>query len=131
MEPAVMTAKAQKCYRCGKRYRGHGNWNVDFIAGLKVGILCPDCQTSEEHIAAEVNLATEDYSGLQDVHMETGNDMVRLIHGLIQTYPTPEVMRAKADLLAGARKDSPASEMVRLMRNLAADMGGCPGSRRT
>jgi hypothetical protein len=46
----------------------------------------------------------------------------KLINGLVQTYPTPEIMRDKADKLAKARSDKQAATMVRTMRQLADDM---------
>jgi hypothetical protein len=117
-----VSTKVEKCRRCGKRYRGHAGWNEDYVAGLVAGLLCPDCQTAEENLGAEVNLVLSPPSGRRAVKMNGSDDMVKLINGLVDTYPTPEIMRAKADRLAGARKDLQASEMVRLMRTLADDM---------
>jgi hypothetical protein len=74
-----MSAKVQKCYRCGKRYRGQDDWNQDYIAGLAVGMLCPECQTSKEHVEAEVNRATEDYSGWRGVKVESTDAFVHVI----------------------------------------------------
>ena len=36
---------------------------MDYIGGLEVGLVCPDCQSAEEHLGAEANAVTEDYSG--------------------------------------------------------------------
>jgi hypothetical protein len=38
-----MSQQVKKCKRCGKRYRGHGDWNVIFTAGVATGVLCPHC----------------------------------------------------------------------------------------
>ncbi|RFZ42681.1 hypothetical protein MSS4_04646 [Mycobacterium marinum] len=117
-----MSAKVQRCTRCGKRHRNQPDWNVTYIAGLEAGLLCPDCQTAEEHVEAEVNLATEDYSGWQAVKPDTDEGFTRrLIEGLLRSYNSPERLRLKADQLAAARNDRQASEMVRLMRTLADD----------
>ena len=47
-----------RCDRCGRRYRGHGDWNVTLAGGVIVGALCPDCQNTEEHLEAAINEAT-------------------------------------------------------------------------
>jgi hypothetical protein len=121
-----MSARVIRCTRCRKRWRGPGSrnadrWNVDLIAGLIVGHLCPDCQTTEEDLGAEVNLVLSPPSprGL-DVTAEGG--VARLVDGLTRTYPTAEIMRAKAGQLVAARRDEQASEMARLMRRLAEAM---------
>ena len=51
-----------KCDRCGRRYRGHGEWNIVLSQGIATGFLCPDCQTPEENAEAVINEATVDYS---------------------------------------------------------------------
>ena len=50
-----------RCDRCGRRYRGHGDWNVTLAGGVIVGALCPDCQNTEEHLEAAINEATLSY----------------------------------------------------------------------
>ena len=50
-----------RCSRCGKRYRGHGEWNLTVRRGIVVGHLCPGCQTPEENAEALINFATLDY----------------------------------------------------------------------
>lgn len=54
----------KRCERCDKKYRGQSTWNVTVVSGIATGLLCPACQTSEEHLEAEVNLATIDYQGV-------------------------------------------------------------------
>jgi hypothetical protein len=117
-----MSAKVVKCYRCGKRHRGQDGWNEDYVAGLVIGHLCPDCQSSEENLGAEVNLVLNPPSDHRAVKMKTSNDTVKLIMGLINVYPNEGLMRSKADLLEQRRKDSQAFEMVRLMRTIADAM---------
>lgn len=53
-----------ECARCGKvEFAGNADrWNVVFNMGRVAGFLCPDCQTAEEDIEAQVNEATTDYS---------------------------------------------------------------------
>lgn len=41
-----------KCSRCGRKYKGLGDWNYVFRGGARVGTLCPDCQTPEENAEA-------------------------------------------------------------------------------
>lgn len=55
-------AKIQ-CSRCGERTRPVKavGWNATFSAGRVVGYLCPACQTPEENVEAEINLATTNY----------------------------------------------------------------------
>ena len=38
------------------------DWNVIVEFGIVTGLLCPDCQTAEENLEAEVNHATFDYT---------------------------------------------------------------------
>lgn len=53
--------KVIKCDRCSRRYRGSGDWNVQMSRGVPVGYLCPDCQTPDESVEAEIHQATLDY----------------------------------------------------------------------
>ena len=52
------------CGRCGKtEYVGNAEgWNTVFDKGVITGHLCPNCQTTEEDIEAQVNEALIDYS---------------------------------------------------------------------
>lgn len=56
-----------RCSRCGRRYRDHHSdaqeWNLTASAGIVVGYICPGCQTPEEDLEAQVNLATTEYLG--------------------------------------------------------------------
>lgn len=60
-------SKTTKCARCGRRYRGQGDWNAVFRSGVYTGALCPACQTPEENAEAVINEATVDYSSLRAV----------------------------------------------------------------
>ncbi|MBU3750611.1 MAG: hypothetical protein FGM52_09185 [Mycobacterium sp.] len=108
-----------KCCRCRKRCRNSDRWNVEFVAGLEVGYLCPNCQTDEEHLGAEVNLAM---GTTQRMTQTDGSDIGKIICELVNSYPTETVMRAKADRLELARSDPMARQMVMLMRRIADDM---------
>ncbi|QLL08846.1 hypothetical protein [Mycobacterium vicinigordonae] len=109
-------AKVAKCCRCRKRYRGQGDWNADFIAGLMVGIICPGCQTAAEHLGAAVNEATVDYSGNTEVHLTDDEGLNKIIDGLIGTNRTPPVLREQASRLEKALpNDETARAMVQLM----------------
>ena len=59
-----------KCSRCGKTevVAKADYWNVVFDKGVPTGFLCPDCQTQDEWLEAEVNEATTDYSKVIGVH---------------------------------------------------------------
>lgn len=69
-----------ECARCGKtEFLGMAEgWNVIFDKGTITGHLCPDCQTDEESIEAEVNAVFTDYSTLRTVgSLEELLDMLR------------------------------------------------------
>ena len=55
----------RRCNKCGKRWRGQDGWNVDIIAGLEAGYVCPNCKTSQQDLEAELNrmLGRSDVSG--------------------------------------------------------------------
>jgi hypothetical protein len=50
------------CSRCGRRPRDDTGWNVALEDGYAVGFICPECQTAEESVQAELNDAILDYS---------------------------------------------------------------------
>ncbi|GGG50806.1 hypothetical protein GCM10011374_11780 [Kocuria dechangensis] len=50
-----------RCHRCGKKYRGRGEWNVEMRRGVPQWILCPDCQSPEENAEAAINEAMLHY----------------------------------------------------------------------
>ena len=52
-----------RCSRCGTRTRVPKavGWNATLKQGRIVGYLCPACQTPEENVEAEINLATTNY----------------------------------------------------------------------
>ena len=52
--------KVRRCNRCGRRWRGQNGWNVDMIAGIEAGYLCPGCQSADEDLDAELNLTLGD-----------------------------------------------------------------------
>ncbi|SPM43592.1 hypothetical protein BN000_05543 [Mycobacterium numidiamassiliense] len=115
-----------KCARCRKRYRGHGEWNDVSIAGLSVGCLCPGCQTVEEDLEAELaEITGRSSSGLRVIEARTRRserDLTDVVEVLVNTYPTPEILRHNANELSDARKDEKARDMVTLMRAVASDM---------
>ncbi|MFN3007399.1 hypothetical protein ACK12G_29380 [Mycolicibacterium wolinskyi] len=117
-----MSTKVVKCSRCRKRHRGQDGWNEDYIAGLVIGYVCPDCQTSEESIGAQVNLVLSPPSQRRALKLTEEGAFAEFITRLADAYPDPVLMRSKADTLAAARKDEQATEMVRLMRRIADDM---------
>ena len=115
----------KSCSRCGRRWRGEDGWNTEDVAGIEIGVLCPDCQTTEEDLDAELNLTlgrstvaeTLVVHGPEDV---TDEVMTRIVERLVAAYPTPETMRQKASRLAEAKDDH--YWMVGLMRAIADDM---------
>lgn len=59
-----------QCVRCGKsEFVGNaGLWNVVYDAGVATCFICPDCQTQDEFLEAEVNDSLTDYSKTIKVH---------------------------------------------------------------
>lgn len=57
---------APKCDRCKGTPTAQDRhlWNVTVKQGIIVGFLCPNCQTVEEDLEAQVNEATIDYQGV-------------------------------------------------------------------
>ena len=68
-----------ECMRCGRsELAGNAeNWNTVFDQGAIVGHVCPDCQTDEEDIEAQVNDALMGYSKLK---------LVRTLGELIDSF---------------------------------------------
>lgn len=120
--------KIIRCMRCARRCRNDSGWNVQFIAGLECGVVCPTCQTLDEDLEAELNLITNHPSGWGVVAPHDGTDtdrtrfLTEVVERMVNAYPTPEVIRDKAGQLAAARKDDRATAMVKLMREVADDM---------
>lgn len=54
------------CSRCASVFVGRGDWNVTVKRGYVIGLLCPNCQTTEENAEAEINEATTDYGVAHD-----------------------------------------------------------------
>jgi hypothetical protein len=117
--------KIRRCSRCNKRMRNPQGWNVEMIASIEAGYLCPGCQTVEEDLEAELNLTLGrstvgkriTVNGPEDLTTEV---LAEIVDGLIRTYPTPEIMRDKANRLAQARGDR--YWMAGLMRMVADGM---------
>jgi hypothetical protein len=102
--------KIRRCSRCRKRMRNPKGWNVEMIAGIEGGYLCPGCQTVEEDLDAELNLTLGRSAVGKEITVNSFNDLTtevltKIVDGLIRTDPTPEIMRDKADRLARARGD--------------------------
>lgn len=122
---AASRLKIRQCGRCPKRTRNPQGWNVEMIAGIEAGYLCPDCQTVEEDLEAELNLITGRSTpgitfvirGPADLTQEV---LGVLVDQLATVYPTSGIMRTKADRLAVARGDR--FWMVKLMRMVADGM---------
>lgn len=121
-----MATKIDRCSRCRRRLRCRDGGNEDFVAGLLVGLVCPGCQTAEEHLGAEVNLVLAPPSRHFEVTINDGADLKGyisvLIRALAKTYPDHTKMRAAADRLAAARSDRQAKNIVGLMRRIADSM---------
>jgi hypothetical protein len=113
-----------KCYRCRTRCRNNNIklWNVEYVAGLELGMVCPQCQSNEENLGAEVNLALGTTQGIRQSRVENATDLTAYIYQLLDAYPTPEIMRNKANKIAAVRTDTQAAEVTRLMRRLADEM---------
>ena len=106
----------KRCSRCGKRLPTNPdwsrNWNIQWVVGYATGYLCPNCQTVEEDLEAQVAEIDEPF------HVTT--EPQTIAEAMLKSYRTPELMRAKAYELEAARPDC--AEPVRLMRELADDM---------
>lgn len=73
------------------------------MPGSQSGYICPDCQTAEENLGAEVDLILSPPSGHRCMSTEeTPGGTEGFIYRLLDMYPTPEIMREKAARLAGA-----------------------------
>jgi hypothetical protein len=116
-----MVSKVKRCTRCGKRQRRDDGWNLQWIGGYVTALICPECQTPEENAEAAVEEVLTDYSTWRTVNATDPDVAETYIRGLIDTYPTPEVMRSKADQLAASRPDCVAGP-VALMLRIADDM---------
>ncbi len=117
--------KVRRCSRCDKRMRNPQGWNAEMIAGIEAGYLCPGCQTAEEDLDAELNLTLGRSTVARRIKVNGPEDLTRealteIISGLVSTYPTPEIMRDKANRLAQARGDR--YWMVGVMRMVADRM---------
>ncbi len=100
--------KIRRCSRCNKRMRNPQGWNVEMIASIEAGYLCPGCQTVEEDLDAELNLTLGRSTVRRRITVNSVQDLTtevlgEIVDGLIRTYPTPEIMRDKADRLEKAR----------------------------
>jgi hypothetical protein len=78
VNPYVQPRRLKRCHRCGRRARtfaAMAGWNAvvenvvvefGYTTGLHVGyitgLLCPSCQTPEEHAEAVINEATLDFA---------------------------------------------------------------------
>lgn len=113
-----MTAKVIRCNRCRKRCRRMDGWNAEFVAGVIVACICPQCQSADENAEAEVNEVLSTPSSWQG----PPTTAEALIERLVKSYPTPERMRHQANRLAAARTDRQAQSMVALMNNTASAM---------
>jgi hypothetical protein len=95
------------------------------IAGLDAGYICPNCQTADEDLEAELNLMLGRSEVAREIQVNgpedlTADKVAEIVDSLVSTYPTPEVMKDEASQLARARGDG--FWMVGLMRMVARDM---------
>lgn len=60
-------SKVHKCDQCRRRFRGQGDWNVIYRAGVIVAYRCPDCQSPENLAEASINEVFTDYSKMRNV----------------------------------------------------------------
>ena len=68
------------------------------------------------------NLITTNHSHDELTDPFTDDGLMRIVAGLVKSYPTPEIMRHKANQLVAARKDASGLGYARLMRAVADDM---------
>jgi hypothetical protein len=102
--------KITRCGQCNRRMRNPRGWNAELIAGIEAGHLCPGCQTVDEDLEAELNLTLGRSKVGLEITVNNSEDLstevlAEIVDSLIRTYPTPEIMRHKADRLAQARGD--------------------------
>lgn len=97
-----------KCYRCKRSGIDRSDWNIEHIAGYEAGAVCPTCQSPDENAEAFMNDAIGNPQ-LQNATVlrprESGDSFYDYVNALVNTYPTPEIMRARALRLAVARPD--------------------------
>jgi hypothetical protein len=101
----------------------------DPIAGLETGYLCPGCQTADEDGEAKVREVLSPPATWRVVPPPAaGSDddihryVTKVVDGLVKIYPSPAIMRDKANQLEAARRDEEARWMVGLMRAAADEM---------
>jgi hypothetical protein len=87
--------------------------------GLEIGIYCPDCQTVEVDLAAELDLVVTPSPERRTLDQSDEDDTHRYIGALVAKYSIPEIMRHNADLFSAAQPG--AAELVRMMRRIADD----------
>jgi hypothetical protein len=138
-------SRLNRCTRCRKRQRSTEGWNVEMIGGMIAWYLCAECQSPQEDLEAELKWIQQqeaqkggplalhvDARWLErcGVSLDDGHTVMKMAklnsftHALVNSYPTPEIMRHKADELAAARKDKQARERVQFMRYVADGMEG-------
>jgi hypothetical protein len=65
-----------RCMSCSRRCRSSdataGTWNKESIAGLVIGVLCPDCQTVEQDLEAQVRQVLDPQSQHKKVYYDSG-----------------------------------------------------------
>jgi len=121
-------SKVERCYRCGKRYRGTEShldtWNVEYIMGILIGRVCPDCQSPEENAEAEIDMVLEDHSGAEEIIFDPADDdeLRQITRRLMESYKTPEALRHAANRLEAACQRDDAKLMVLIARHVARHM---------
>jgi hypothetical protein len=68
-----MSKEIIRCIRCKRIEAANGpeagGWNIVYEGGRPTGVICPNCQTPEESMEAEVNAATLDYGADERGHL--------------------------------------------------------------
>lgn len=115
----VLGSVPEQCKRCGKRMPSNPDWskdwNITWVASYATGYVCPDCQTDDEDLEAQVRDEVD--PPLEVIHINDEATFDRYQQMLLRSYPTPELMRSKSDELEAARPDC--ALPVALMRSLA------------
>ena len=117
-----MTTTVVQCRTCKKTGRPTRLWSEEFVAGLSLGAQCPACVTAEDQVEADVNAVFSSPDTFRAKRITSEDEFVNYVYRLLDLYPTPQIMRAKAAKLAAARSDEGADKVLTLMHRLADDM---------
>jgi hypothetical protein len=117
-----------KCMRCERIEAADtpatNGWNIVYDEGRPTGVICPDYQTPEENMEAEVNAATLDYGTDEQGHLtaspkgadacvvcgeatDTGLGFTGEAEWIIAALQFLGVDKDRASLIASGRTDNP------------------------